>query len=64
MYLVNFFFIILPIMDEFLEYDYRNPTKEEEKKLEKDLRFKLPLYICVFCDWFLTLFIVQMLISN
>ena len=36
MYLITFIFFILPFCDEYFEYDMRNPTREEEKRLEND----------------------------
>jgi hypothetical protein len=64
MYLVTFIFFCLPFCDEYFEYDVRNPTKEEVKKLENDIRFKFPLYVSVFLDWFLTIFGVELLINR
>jgi len=64
MYLVIMIFIGIPLMDEFLEHDVRNPTKEEERRLESDLRFKFPLYLSVFIDWFMTFFVIKHLINN
>lgn len=45
-------YTFIPILDEVFTMDLRNPTKEESKVLESQLRFKLPLYVCVFLDWF------------
>jgi alkane 1-monooxygenase len=64
MYLVTFIFFCLPICDEYFEFDMRNPTKEEEKKLQNDIRFKFPLYISVFLDWFLTIFGIKLLLTR
>ena len=62
MYLITTVFFLLPVCDEFFEYDVRNPSKEEERKMEHDMRFKLPLYICVFSDWFFTLYAIKLLV--
>ena len=64
MYVVTIVFFVLPILDEYVEYDLRNPTKEEEKKLEHDIRFKIPLYISVFTDWFLTYKVISLLLTK
>ena len=44
----------IPILDQLVKIDIRNPTKEEMKKLDEDVSFKLPLYVSLFCDWFFT----------
>ena len=55
---------LVPFLDEFLPMDLRNPTKEESKMLETDLRFKLPLYTALFVDWFFTIFILNYVSAN
>lgn len=64
MYLVSFVFFFIPLMDEICDIDLRNPTKEEERELETQLRFKLPLYVCVFCDWLFTVFCIKTLVNS
>ena len=64
MYMITFFFFGLPILDEICEFDLKNPTPEEEKKLEKDIRFKIPLYICLFIDWLATFFVLKYLVTK
>jgi alkane 1-monooxygenase len=49
---------------ELFSADLRNVTKEEANLLESQLRFKLPLYITVFCDWFFTLFILNFITTQ
>lgn len=50
-----FIFIVytgLPLLDEFLSFDIRNPTEEERKELEsRDFYFKLALYVSVISNW-------------
>lgn len=55
LWLIHAFF---PLMDCLLPLDHRNPTKEEIKVLENQLRFKLPLYLSVVIDW-CSLFYIQ-----
>lgn len=54
----------IPLLDELLSLDLRNPTKEEAKRMENDLRFKLPLYITLFFDWFFTFFLLNFIASQ
>ena len=64
-YYHNPFFMIwlvyacVPLLDEVLSLDLRNPTREESKIMENELRFKLPLYITIFCDWFFTFLLLN-----
>ncbi len=45
---------ILPLADEFLSLDWKNPTREERIKLmENDLWFKSVLYFTAIADWVL-----------
>lgn len=47
-------YAVLPLMDELLSMDWRNPTVEERRKLESDdIYFKVAVYIAALCDWFL-----------
>lgn len=62
--MIWFIYSLVPFMDEFLALDLRNPTKEESKSLEKELRFKLPLYITLFVDWFSTVFLLNYVTTN
>lgn len=48
------FYSLIPLLDEIFSLDLRNPTKEEEKKLENNLFFKFPLYLTVIMDWIFT----------
>lgn len=52
-----FIFIVytgLPLLDEFLSFDVRNPNQEETKNLQKrDFYFRLVLYITIISDWLL-----------
>ena len=58
-FVIWFIYSFVPLLDEFLSMDLRNPTKEESKMMEKELRFKLPLYITLFFDWAVTLFLLN-----
>lgn len=45
-------YTVLPLLDEFLSFDIRNPTEEERKRLEnRDFYFRLALYVSVVSDW-------------
>lgn len=69
-YFDNPYFVIwvaysfIPLLDELLTLDVRNPTKSEVKQLENDLRFKLPLYISLFVDWMFSIFILNHAVSH
>ena len=54
----------VPLMDEILAVDHRNATKEESKLMENVLRFKLPLYITLFFDWFFTVFLLNFITTQ
>ena len=58
-FFIWFVYSFVPLMDEFLSMDIRNPTKEESKQMECQLRFKLPLYVTLFTDWLMTLFLLN-----
>ena len=44
-------FGLMPLFDQFLELDIRNPSKEEKKIMKNDFRFKLPLYVTAIFGW-------------
>lgn len=48
--------VIFPLFDVILPLDNRNPTKEEMKKLESQLKFRFPLYLRLILDWFFVLY--------
>ena len=79
LYLVAYFFIknydnpfvsiwiaysFIPLLDEVISMDVRNPTKTEEKILENQLRFKLPIYISLVIDWVFTIFVLNTIANN
>jgi len=43
--------VIIPLLDCLFPLDHHNPTKEESKIMEKQLKFKFPLYLSVVLDW-------------
>ena len=43
--------VLLPFLDCLCPLDHRNPSKDEIKSLENQLRFKFPLYLAVILDW-------------
>ncbi len=62
--MIWFTYSSVPFLDEVLSMDLRNPTKEESKMMEKDLRFKLPLYITLFVDWLFTIYLLNYVSTN
>ena len=50
----------IPLLDEVISMDVRNPTKAEEKILENQLRFKLPIYISLVVDWIFRVFVLNL----
>jgi alkane 1-monooxygenase len=40
----------VPFLDLYLPLDKSNPTKEEAKLMEKDFRFRVPLYVITLCE--------------
>lgn len=44
-------FVLVPLFDDLFPLDVRNPTKEEQKLLRNQLKFKLPIYLALFLDW-------------
>eukprot|EP01016_Furgasonia_blochmanni_P043315 TRINITY_DN585_c0_g2_i1.p1 TRINITY_DN585_c0_g2~~TRINITY_DN585_c0_g2_i1.p1 ORF type:complete len:479 (-),score=167.72 TRINITY_DN585_c0_g2_i1:439-1875(-) len=58
------FYVGLPLLDIFLPPDLRNPTKEEQKKLEKDIRFRIPLYICIILEWIFCFWTVNFVLTT
>lgn len=63
-FMIWFIYAFVPFMDEVLSLDLRNPTKEESKAMENELRFKLPLYSSLFSDWFSTYFLLNYIASH
>jgi hypothetical protein len=44
-------YTLFPIIDEMLTLDFRNPTKDETKSMEKDnFFFELPVYMIIAID--------------
>jgi len=58
-FMIWLIYACVPLLDEILSLDLRNATKQEAKVMENDLRFKLPLYITLFFDWFFTIFLLN-----
>jgi alkane 1-monooxygenase len=42
---------ILPIAENYISFDIKNPTKQEQKILRKQFRWKIPLYMSIVLDW-------------
>lgn len=56
--------VIFPLMDVLLPLDNRNPSKEEMKKLENQLKFKFPLYLNLVIDWFYVFYVQYWFYEN
>ncbi len=47
-------YAILPLLDQVISLDWRNPNEQERRQLEEnDIWFKLPLYLVIVLDWIL-----------
>ncbi|CAD8211352.1 unnamed protein product [Paramecium octaurelia] len=57
-------YTLIPFLDEFFSLDLRNPSKDEQNKLEQEMRFKLPLYVCVIFDWISLIWMINFLLNN
>ena len=59
-FLIALIYSIIPLLDELFTRDYRNPTEEERKQLEKDdIYFKACLLLTIAADWFLFIEILR-----
>jgi len=53
-FLVALIYAIVPLVDEIFTRDYRNPTEEERKELERnDVYFKTCLWLTMAMDWYI-----------
>ena len=59
-----FLYGILPILDHFIKIEARNPTREEQKKISRDLRFKIPVYLSVLFDWVFLIWGLREIFTN
>jgi len=59
-----FLFGVVPVLDMVLPVDERNPTESEYKKLIKQNRFKVPLYLAIITDWMLYIWIIKKLLTG
>jgi alkane 1-monooxygenase len=41
----------VPLMDYYIGFDMRNPTKEESKKMKNSFLHKIPLFLTILSDW-------------
>jgi alkane 1-monooxygenase len=66
LYIINLYFVlvyknsyilifiiygIMPVAENYLSFDIKNPSKEEQKALKKQFRWKIPLYVSLLFDW-------------
>eukprot|EP01017_Pseudomicrothorax_dubius_P049580 TRINITY_DN923_c0_g1_i1.p1 TRINITY_DN923_c0_g1~~TRINITY_DN923_c0_g1_i1.p1 ORF type:complete len:414 (-),score=87.93 TRINITY_DN923_c0_g1_i1:458-1699(-) len=54
----------IPLLDFLTPPDIRNPSKEEARRLSKELRFKIPVYVAVLVDWITEFWVINWLIQN
>jgi hypothetical protein len=58
-------YALLPILDEIISLDWRNPTAEERIKLiEDNFWFKFVLYFTALCDWILFFKMIDLFANN
>jgi alkane 1-monooxygenase len=62
--LIWFLYGIVPLIDQIIKLDLKNPTKEEQKKLSREIRFKIPLYITVVFDWVFLIWGIKEIFTN
>jgi alkane 1-monooxygenase len=58
---ICFIFGSLPLLDYYIVHDNKNPTKEEQKKLKNDFRYKVPIYITIIFDWILLIYSIYLI---
>lgn len=56
-------FFGVPLFDEITELDSKNPSKEDEKKLEGKKRFKIPVYLTIVLDWIISYISIIVLLN-
>jgi alkane 1-monooxygenase len=54
----------VPLFDYFLPLDNMNPTKEEQRRLDTQIKFKIPIYLCIVMDWTIVFWIMKNLNDN
>lgn len=59
-----FLYGILPLLDHYIKLDIRNPTREEQKKLNREIRFKIPIYLTVLFDWIFLIWGIKEIFTN
>ena len=55
-----FIYAILPILDMIIPNDNINPTPEESKILSKQFKWKIPIYLLLFAEWYALYFSMRM----
>lgn len=58
---VLFLFGALPLLDYYIVHDNKNPSKEEQKKLKNDFRYKVPIYLTILFDWILLIYSIYLI---
>ena len=41
----------IPLLDYYLPHDTKNPSKEEQKQMRRQFRYKLPIFLSIITDW-------------
>ena len=44
-------YTLIPIIDEMITLDTRNPTYEEAKTMAEQIKYEIPLYLTILVDW-------------
>jgi alkane 1-monooxygenase len=54
--MIWFLFGAIPFMDMLIKQDRQNPSKEENKILKKQFKYKIPLIIAIIFEWLVLIF--------
>ena len=57
-------FGILPMLDKYLPFDNKNPSKEKQKEMKKMLRFKIPLVLTALFDYITLFWSINEVVKN
>lgn len=63
-FLLWFMYALLPLVDYFVPNDTLNPTEEEQRDLEKQWKWKLPLYVFVVLEWYILFWGLDLAVSG
>mmetsp|Transcript_32611 Transcript_32611/g.29472 ORF Transcript_32611/g.29472 Transcript_32611/m.29472 type:complete len:116 (-) Transcript_32611:1002-1349(-) len=58
-YIAILIYVFFPLADLAFTHDWLSPDREQIKALEKDIFFKIPLYMNIFADWALNIWVLH-----